>query len=149
MEGFVWAAVSPYYYERLVAKLIGIDHRAAEIVMLFQPVAPKKSYIQRGYFAYVHSFDVVPQKYRTSSRNIHASVPDPATGMWVLRRKYDQRGKQLGEIVPVKQIYTDVEIAPRFRDREDDWTSYTATASSKIVYLNHYCDREVFYKFEL
>jgi hypothetical protein len=118
--------------------------------MIFQPVAPRNRYIKREYFAYVHTFEVVPQKCLSPSGNqVRAPVPNLATGMWVLRRKSDQNGIPIGEVIQIKQIYTDVELAPRFRDRAADWTYFTANNRSRTLHLNHYCDTEVFYKFEL
>jgi hypothetical protein len=66
--------------------------------------------------------------------------------MWVLQRSRRENNSRLGDVIEIRQILTAAEVAPRFGKKAiPHLTSGNALALSKTFYLNHYCDKEVFY----
>ena len=97
------------------------------------------------YLAYVRRFDVVPQICEDTGRL--EVKREGGTGMFVLKRAERDGGQYMGDVILLEQIL--VEIAPKFREWTNEWTQYNSLAKSSRFYLNHFCDPEIFYRFEL
>jgi hypothetical protein len=112
--------------------------------MIFQPVPRRDSSLTRHnapYLAYMEPLEVI------------GDGPDPDTEMYCLRRVCRKDNTTVGGIVPLDRICIPIEMAPPFNDPSKDLTekecklSFCNSMSAKKLYMNHYCDREIFYMF--
>ena len=95
------------------------------------------------YLAYVHWFDIVPQLHMPRGQR---SIPDPITGMYVLKRAKRSSGAPMAAIVPLYHCYMPVQLIPRFSakaDRRLDHPSSTMEYTQEF-FLDHYFDIEDF-----
>jgi hypothetical protein len=94
------------------------------------------------YLAYVHRFDIVPQPHGD------ASIPDPVTGMYVLRKSTCPTGSPLGVIVPLYHCDIPVHLIPQFGEAANVYlTPQTIMEQTETFFLNHYFDTEDFFYF--
>jgi hypothetical protein len=77
--------------------------------------------------------------------------PSQNSGLYRLRRAiYSGSDERVGDIVPVTQIRTDVEVAAAFGAKIPSGINcYNALETLKDFNLNHFCSREVFYRFHV
>jgi hypothetical protein len=61
---------------------------------------------------YLQRYDVVPQRDPTGAQ--HGMYPDSNTGLYLLKRAVRSTGEALGDIVPLDQLRSLVDVAPRF-----------------------------------
>ena len=97
------------------------------------------------YLAYVHRFDIVPQLSMPRSQR---SVPDPVTGMYVLKRATHSNGSPMGAIVPLYHCHIPIHLIPQFGDTANPYLApQTSMEQSRAFFLNHYFDPEDFFHF--
>jgi hypothetical protein len=122
---------------RLVFRIIHPEHSAPP------PDSPLNSFL-----AYVQRFDIVPQA-QTSSGGLatsRGSHPESATNMYILKRGYRADGLRIGDIVPLSQIRSAVDLAPRHMDAADiRLTKETSLEYSSEFLLNHFFDKQFYY----
>ena len=66
-----------------------------------------------------------------------------------MRKARRADGSRLGDIVLLKSILDEIEVVPKFSEVGADCTCYNVREKGTHFYLNHFCDPEVFYRFEL
>ena len=96
------------------------------------------------YLAYVHRFDIVPQLHAPRGQR---SIPDPITGMYVLKRAKRSSGAPMGAIVPLYHCYMPVQLIPRFGAKADRRLDHPLSTMefTQEFFLNHYFDMEDFF----
>lgn len=99
------------------------------------------------YLAYVHRFDVVPQKSPDSkSRGFY---PEPASRMYVLKKARRSDGSLIGDFIPVGQIRALVELTPRMGKAADRrLTKETSLDYPEEFWLNKYFDKDLFFSLD-
>lgn len=96
------------------------------------------------YLVYGQRFDIVSQL--PSPAALPAKIPDPVTGMYVVKRALRTDGSRLGDVFPLSRLRVPVELCPRFGQKAD--SRLTATNSFEYTsefYLNKYSDKQVFH----
>jgi hypothetical protein len=141
--------VSDHIYQAMSAypRDVILEHSVVELVCLFQPILPRGLQASEIYLAYVRPFDIVPQW--SESKRSYLMEPEDSTGMYILKRARRNDGLLSGKVIYLQSILTDIEVSPKLSEARSDWTHYNAMAKSDYFYLNHYCDREFFYRFVL
>jgi hypothetical protein len=87
------------------------------------------------FLTYAQRFDIVP----------HLN-PDPSTGMFVLKRSQRSDGTTMGDVVPLRQLRTLLDIIPRFGvEASKQLTKETSLELSREFWLNKYFTKELFY----
>lgn len=75
------------------------------------------------------------------------NVPDPVTGMYVLKRaiRSDPLQSRLGDVVPLDRVVLPVQLVPRFGQAADPrLTAETSLEYSTECFLNKYFNKVVF-----
>ena len=76
------------------------------------------------------------------------SVPDPVTGMYMLKKATRSNGSPMGAIVPLYHCHVPVHLIPQFGDTANPYLApQTSMEQSKAFFLNHYFDPEDFFHF--
>lgn len=122
-------------------------HCVAQLRLVFLVATPKGGRPLQGlekFFAYVERFDIVPQSTGVSSTR--AAVPDPVSGMYLLKCAYRADGCRFGDIIPLAQLRGPIELLPSFGKAADTClTMQNSLEYSKEFLLNRYSDKEVFW----
>ncbi|KAH9015454.1 hypothetical protein EDB85DRAFT_1868605 [Lactarius pseudohatsudake] len=126
-------------------------HRVAQIRLIFRAV-PSQAFSPSSnadlFLSYVQRFDIVPQPnpVAPASSNQKGSYPHPITGMYLLKRARRIDGAIMGDVVPLAQLRTLVDLVPRLGAEADKrLTTETALEYSLEFWLNRYFDKELFY----
>jgi len=115
--------------------------------MIFQPISPRGEHLPEPFLAYAYLYDPVPQVVPGATR---ADIrPNSNTGMYVLTKACRADGSRLGDVILLESILEDIEVVPKFSEDDGSWSRFNAREKGKDFYLNHYCDPEVFFRFEL
>jgi len=76
----------------------------------------------------------------------HGIYPEPNTGLFLLKRAKCANGKEAGDIIPIDQLRSFVDIAPRFGEKADPrFTNSSSLTYATEFWLNKYFDKELFY----
>jgi hypothetical protein len=117
--------------------------------MIFRVAPPKRALPLRGlenFFAYVERYDIVPQATSLVRNASRGAVPDPVSGMYLLKPSHRANGSCFGDIVPVSQLRGPVKLTPFFGAEADHrLTRYNSFDYSSEFWLNKYSDKEVFW----
>jgi len=93
------------------------------------------------YLTYVQRFDIIPQ----SSQSGRRPIPDPVTGMYVLKRARRADQSYMGDIIPLTQFRMPVQLIPRFGAVADRrLTMETSLEYSNEFFLNRFFDKDTF-----
>ena len=96
------------------------------------------------FLAYVQRYDIVPQQNPTGTQ--HGMYPEPTTGLYLLKRAVRSTGDVLGDIIPLDQLRSLVDVAPRFGEEAGPGlTNTNSIVYAKEFWLNKYLDKELFY----
>jgi hypothetical protein len=94
------------------------------------------------YLSYVHRFDIVPQSKHDGRRG---PVPDPISGMYVLKRAVRSDQSPMGGIIALSNCRIPSHLVPRFGSKADSrLTSKNSLEYSKEFSLNKYFDKDIF-----
>jgi hypothetical protein len=116
---------------------------------------PNQPVVADRFIAYVQRFDIVPQVQPASVCSTNAKGPHPncASGMYVLRRakRMDHTVHTfLGDIVPLDQVRTLVELTPQFGEKADRrLTRANASAYCSKFWLDKYFTKDLFFALTL
>lgn len=106
-------------------------------------------FIQNDIFlAYIQRFDIIPQlnPLISGSTTQRGQYPDPSSGMYVVKKATRSNGTPIGDIVPLNQLQSLVDLTPRFGAKADtrfDKTNSLACATE--FWLNKYFDKDLFF----
>jgi hypothetical protein len=98
--------------------------------------------------AYVQRFDVVPQINPELSGSLtrKGPYPDPASSMFMLKRARRHDESLIGDIIPLIQLRSLVELTPVFGGKADSrLTKESSLEYSTHFWLDKYFDKEFFY----
>jgi hypothetical protein len=72
--------------------------------------------------------------------------PNQNTGLFLLKRVFRANGEIAGDIIPLNQLRSLVDIAPRFGEKADSrLTNTNSLAFATEFWLNKYFNKELFY----
>ncbi|KDQ57872.1 hypothetical protein JAAARDRAFT_57695 [Jaapia argillacea MUCL 33604] len=116
------------------------DHSVAQIRMVMRPLWMAVD--SPPYLVYAQRFDIVSQGPLLASG---VPAPDPASGMYVLKRALRTDGSRMGDVVPISHIRLPLDLVGRFGSVADVRLSETNSleCSSEFL-LNKYWDKETF-----
>ena len=100
------------------------------------------------FLCYVQRFDIIPQPnpVAPASSNQKGPYPHPSMGMYLLKRSRRTGGAIMGDVVPLVQLRTLIDLVPRFGAQANkQLTRETALEYSTEFWLNKYFDKELFY----
>jgi hypothetical protein len=87
-------------------------HCIAELRLIFHPMLPATQVIPGldRFLSYAYRFDFIHRP----SRGQRGLNPDPATGMYLLKRSTRNDGTRMGDVLPVAQICAPADLVPHF-----------------------------------
>ena len=92
---------------------------------------------------YAQRFDIIPQL--TTTPPTRAAIPDPTTGLYVVKRALRANRSRIGDIIPLSHFRMPVQLVPRFGAKADSrLTSSNSMEWSKEFFLNAYFDKDIF-----
>ena len=100
------------------------------------------------FLAYVQRFDVIPQinPKVSGSPTLRGQYPDPSAGMYVVKRAFRSNQDPMGDIIPLQQIRSLVELTPRFGAKADQRFHSTNNLQCGGEYwLDKYFTKDLFY----
>jgi hypothetical protein len=72
--------------------------------------------------------------------------PNQNTSLFLLKRAFRANGEIAGDIIPLNQLRSLVDIAPRFGEKADSrLTNTNSLAFATEFWLNKYFNKELFY----
>ena len=94
---------------------------------------------------YAQRFDIISQPNPTAqaSSTQRGSYPDPSTGMYVLKHSEWSDRTILGDVVPLGQIRTLLNLVPHFGAEANK--QLTSLEFSQEFWLNKYFNKELYY----
>ena len=143
------------YLVWFVSFLLG--HTVVQLRLILRIISPNSSYpvVADWFLAYVQPFNIIPQVNCEASGlpTAKGPYPDPASGMYALKqakRKNQGSYTLLGDIVPLDQVRTLVELIPRFGAQADRrLTRMNTFTYCSEFWLDKYFTKEAFYAFTL
>ncbi|KAJ7703454.1 hypothetical protein B0H16DRAFT_1347131 [Mycena metata] len=90
-------------------------HTVCQLRMIFRAVTPRNQLPAprtEGFLAYVERFNIIPQANPQGGGK--GRFPEPATGMYLVKRARRSDGSAMGDIIPLDRIRAPVELTPRF-----------------------------------
>ena len=122
-----------------------------QLRLIFRAVPSRKAPNALGtdlFLTYAQRFDIISQLNPTAhaSSTQRGFYPDPSTGMYAL--KHSQRSDEtiMGDIVPLRQVRTLLDLVPRFgAEANKRLAKETSLEFSLEFWLNKYLDKELFY----
>ena len=126
-------------------------HHVVQLQLIFRAIPSRIAPSAPGtglFLTYARRFDIIPQlnpaAQALSTRK--GLYPDPSTGMYVLKRSRRSDGTIMGDVVPLGQLRTLLDIVPRFgADANKQLTKETSLEFSLEFWLNKYFEKELFY----
>lgn len=119
-----------------------------QLRLIFRAVPCRRAPYALGtdlFLTYAQRFDIIPQRDQASSTR-KGLYPDPSTGMYVLKRSQRSDRTVMGDVVPLRQIRTLLDLVPRFgEDANKQLTKETSLELSLEFWLNKYFEKELFY----
>ena len=117
-----------------VHNFLTLGHTVVQLRLLMHPI-PKKNRHDQLYdcfLAYVQCFDVIQD--------------DKEMGMPILKRATRANGERLGEVIPLSQIRSYVNLIPRFGAVADTrLTEFNSLEHSREFFLNKYFDKNTMF----
>jgi len=96
-----------------------------------------------SYLAYAQRFDIIPQPSVIS--HTRASIPDPITGLYVLKRAFRTDQSRIGDIIPLSHCRMPTQLVPHFGKKADTRLTYTKSMEKcREFFLNGYFDKDIF-----
>ncbi|KAF7333223.1 hypothetical protein MSAN_02429600 [Mycena sanguinolenta] len=122
-------------------------HTVCQLRMIFR-VVPRDGYAQPagtdGFLAYVQRFDIVPQL--NPSTQLKGAFPEPASGMYVLKRAKRVDGTRQGDIIPLDRLRVPVELTPQFgKEADKRLKKETSLDHCDSFWLSKWFNKELFY----
>ena len=130
-----------------------VGHIVADICLIFRIMPSSHPFaetlpgrqITSRFLAYIRRYDILPQQ-NPANRAQQGKFPDPNTGLFLLKRATRSNGELVGDILPLDQLRSLVDIAPRFGEKANPrLTNTTSLSFAKEFWLNKYFDKELFY----
>jgi hypothetical protein len=98
-----------------------------------------------GFLVYTQRFDIVLQLNPSFSAR-YGPYPDPVTSMYLLKRSTWADGSHMGDIIPLRQLCSAIELTPSFGKQADRrLTKENSLEYSNEFWLAGYFDKETFF----
>jgi hypothetical protein len=96
------------------------------------------------FLAYVRRYDILPQRDPANPTQ-QGMFPDPNTGLFLLKKATRANGEMAGDIIPLNQLRSLVDVAPRFGKKANPrLTNANSLSFATEFWLNKYFDKEMF-----
>ena len=97
------------------------------------------------FLAYVRCYNVLPQRDPANHAR-QGMFPDPNTGLFILKRATHSNGELAGDVIPLNQLRSLVDVAPHFGEKANpQLTNTNSLPFATEFWLNKYFDKELFY----
>jgi hypothetical protein len=101
--------------------------------------------ITNRFLTYVRRYNILPQR-DPANHTQQGIFPEPNTGLFLLKRALCSTGDIAGDILPLDQLRSLVDIAPRFGEKANpQLTNSNSLTFATEFWLNKYFDKELFY----
>lgn len=111
----------------------------------FTQETPLGRHITGRFLVYARRYDILPQRTGSSQHGIY---PAPNAGLFLMKKATRSNGETAGDIIPLDQLRSIVDLAPRFGEKANpQLTATNSIAFSTEFWLNKYFDKELFYAF--
>lgn len=82
----------------------------------------------------------------SGSSSLRGQYPDPAAGMYIVKKALRANGDPMGDIVPLQQIRSLVELTPQFGKKADRrFQRSNSLQYGNEYWLDKYFDKDLFY----
>jgi len=123
-----------------MTQIMYIGHIVYELQLIFQPIPLRGLqgiWWSTKFLVYAMRLDLVP---------VHGRDFDKVTGMRVVKRVTRACGTLVGDVIPLSQLQVLAPLVPKFSKKTNShFTAQTSSHYSSIFYVNHFCDRELYY----
>ncbi|KAH9174837.1 hypothetical protein EDB89DRAFT_2113547 [Lactarius sanguifluus] len=126
-------------------------HHIGQLQLIFQAVLSQAFMPSPSadlFLSYIQWFDIVrqPNPVTPVPSNQRGVYPHSSTGMYLLKRAWQNDGAIMGDVVPLAQLRALVNLVPWFGEEADKrLTKEMALEYSSEFWLNKYFDKELFY----
>ena len=125
-----------------------LGHIVADLQLIFR-IVPSDSHETYGdcFLTYVRRFDIISQINATisGSRTLKGPYPEPSSGLYLLKRSKRSTGVIMGDVLPLDQIRSLVNLTPRFgKEASHILTKDNSLEYSSEFWLNKYFTKELF-----
>ena len=130
-------------------------HAVVDLKLIFRIVDTRPGFIHglgNRFLTYVQRFDIVPQiNQSVSGSNIlRGPFPESSTSLYVLKRGKRSNGTIIGDVLPLDQLRTLVDLVPRFgKQANRALTKSNSTKYSTEYWLNKYFTKELFWSLSM
>ena len=124
-----------------------LGHIVSDLQLIFR-IIPSDSQTNRHCFlTYVQHFDIISQinVAISGSRTVKGPYPEPLSGLFILKRTKRTNGIVMGDVLPLNQICSLVNLTPCF-GKKASWilTKENSLEFSSEFWLNRYFTKELF-----
>ena len=135
-------------------KFYYIGHVIVDICLIFRILPSHHPYtaetpagrqITSRFLAYVRRYDIIQQRNPTNPtrQGLH---PEPNSGLFLLKRATRSTGEEAADIIPLDQLRSLADVAPRFGEKADPrFTNTNSSTYATQFWLNKYFNKELFY----
>lgn len=105
------------------------------------------AFCEDRFLIYARRFDIVPQinKNISGSSTARGPYPEPKSSLYILKRARRANGELIGDILPLQQVKTPVDLTPSFGNKADRrLTKYNSSTYCSEFRLNKYFDKELY-----
>lgn len=128
-----------------------LGHAIAQLRLIFRIIPPlgHPDFVPSNQFLiYAQRYDTIPQINIdvSGSSTTRGPYPDPTTGLHILKRAKRSNQTVLGDVVPLSQVQSLLELTPRFGEKADRrLTKENSMMYASEFWLNKYFTKELFY----
>jgi hypothetical protein len=121
-----------------------------ELCLIFRIVQHARSFLgfrEDRFLTYARRFDIVPQinKNISGSSTARGPYPEPKSSLYIFKRAKRANGELIGDILPLQQVRTLVDLTPCFGNVADRrFTKYNSSTYCSEFRLNKYFDKELY-----
>jgi hypothetical protein len=120
---------------------VQLGFTVAQIRLIIHPIWHLRSR-KPLFLTYCQRFDIVPQAHVNEARSC---IPDPITGMYVLKRALRSNESRVGDIIPLSHLRMPAYLIPKFGQKADvRLTAQNSMEYSREFFLNRYFDKDMF-----
>ena len=125
-----------------------LGHIVVDLQLIFR-IVPSNSHQTYGdrFLTYVRRFEIISQVNATvsGSRTVKGPYPEPSSGLYLLKRSKRSNGVFMGDVLPLDQIRSLVNLTPRFGQKASRiLTKFNSLEFSSEFWLNKYFTKELF-----
>jgi len=125
-----------------------LGHIVTDLQLIFR-IVPLHSQETYGncFLTYVRRFDIISQINATvsGSRTLKGPYPEPSSGLYLLKRSKRSTGVVMGDVLPLNQIRSLVNLTPRFGKKASRiLTKENSLEFCSEFWLNKYFTKELF-----